>query len=989
MSKKIRLNLDLDTGTSERQVESLKKKIQDLSKGTNIKISQEYIDNVSGKDGGNSNSPEMSKVLDALDKSSKSYEKMISEFTRFLKNTSNEDKDTQGSPTKNSDPTKSTPKTKDSKEPKAPDEKKLSDYIGKAIGAIFTGKAVVNYISQGMGLSKEAERDSMRIYNRTGQYGSDFNQGRVDGHKTGSKYGYSYFDVMNTEDKLIEASGFNGKENLQADSSATLEMSRAYGMESGPLIELFGSLSKSGAYKSGQSDEVINVVASSIKSGGMVGRENEQVRAIQSMQDALTTTKLNVTSEDFKGMVGLHDTLGNINESLKGERGAQTINKANQGLDANDQQMLRMAGYGGELGYGSGALVKAKRRLENGIQDPETMNSIMKNMESFGVTGDMATLYLSDKMGMTIDETEAMHQAMKIGGNLDLSLGQKDLEEKTGNILNSDALKRLQYDANRENAKTSVGNFGNNVVTPFQNIYNDMTPGGQAATDIIGMGVGGYGLSKVGNFVTKGVTGGKGFGNLLNGLGKSNEGMDFLIKGVGNSADDVLGAGSKIASAGGKITSGAGKVLPFLPAAIGGVKAIDKFSKGENKEASEDLGEGLGGTSGALAGAAIGSFLGPIGTAVGGLIGGIGGSFLGKKAGGGIHDAITDDEDNMESETNDDSSAVIKRSDSLLDKQEMLLKKEELLFDKFLGEGSSESSKELDMFNAKLLKKDDFNLSKPSEGASEYLDRMNSELSGGATSDSNGSGVNITGGNASERIWNALLSDGYSKTAAAAVLGNLEQESGINPKAVNSKSGAYGLAQWLGGRKTKLFEFAKSEGKDSTDLDTQIKFMIKELAEGKQWINNSGMTFKEFKTTNNIQRATTAFAQNYERMGAHEANMPRRNSAANKYFDQYKNSSPKSSYAVGTPYVTEDKQAFLHKEEAVLNKFEAKDYREGRLGNSISQSSKIDLNININSDGKVDKDIEETIRIAIAQAIAKLNLRKGIDLSKTYERSPY
>lgn len=62
---------------------------------------------------------------------------------------------------------------------------------------------------------------------------------------------------------------------------------------------------------------------------------------------------------------------------------------------------------------------------------------------------------------------------------------------------------------------------------------------------------------------------------------------------------------------------------------------------------------------------------------------------------------------------------------------------------------------------------------------------------------------------------------------AAGLVGNLIQESRLNPQAVN-KIGASGIAQWLGSRKD---DFIKEYGKPphETDLDTQIDFIIKEL----------------------------------------------------------------------------------------------------------------------------------------------------------------
>lgn len=51
-----------------------------------------------------------------------------------------------------------------------------------------------------------------------------------------------------------------------------------------------------------------------------------------------------------------------------------------------------------------------------------------------------------------------------------------------------------------------------------------------------------------------------------------------------------------------------------------------------------------------------------------------------------------------------------------------------------------------------------------------------------------------------------FMNKGLSREAAAGLVGNLMRESHMNTNAINPASGAYGLGQWLGSRKTKLFK---------------------------------------------------------------------------------------------------------------------------------------------------------------------------------------
>lgn len=94
--------------------------------------------------------------------------------------------------------------------------------------------------------------------------------------------------------------------------------------------------------------------------------------------------------------------------------------------------------------------------------------------------------------------------------------------------------------------------------------------------------------------------------------------------------------------------------------------------------------------------------------------------------------------------------------------------------------------------------------------------------------------------------------------------------------------------------------------------------------------------------------------------------------------------SPIKSYAIGTDKVDKDQLAFIHKDEAVLNKFDANEYRQ----QGSSQGGTINLNFNINGAGTSQENLTETIQNAIKQAMQRLGLNNGgqVNLSKSYYR---
>lgn len=84
-------------------------------------------------------------------------------------------------------------------------------------------------------------------------------------------------------------------------------------------------------------------------------------------------------------------------------------------------------------------------------------------------------------------------------------------------------------------------------------------------------------------------------------------------------------------------------------------------------------------------------------------------------------------------------------------------------------------------------------------------------------------------GERSKYIQQKLMSMGFTASAAAGVVGNLVQESGLRTDAIGDNGTSGGLAQWHNERLDALKRFAAARGKKWTDLDTQIEFFAEEM----------------------------------------------------------------------------------------------------------------------------------------------------------------
>lgn len=120
---------------------------------------------------------------------------------------------------------------------------------------------------------------------------------------------------------------------------------------------------------------------------------------------------------------------------------------------------------------------------------------------------------------------------------------------------------------------------------------------------------------------------------------------------------------------------------------------------------------------------------------------------------------------------------------------------------------------------------------------------------------------------------------GMSPEVAAGFVGNYTSESGdgslsINPLAVNGKSGAFGIAQWLGSRKDELIKFAEDNGLDPNDWNTQLLFTKYELQ------NGEADSLKKILGAQNVDEAADLVDQFYERSeGTPEIRERKRNAA--------------------------------------------------------------------------------------------------------------
>ena len=174
--------------------------------------------------------------------------------------------------------------------------------------------------------------------------------------------------------------------------------------------------------------------------------------------------------------------------------------------------------------------------------------------------------------------------------------------------------------------------------------------------------------------------------------------------------------------------------------------------------------------------------------------------------------------------------------------------------------------------------------------------------SGGSPgSSSPGGSVDIGGiSDTAQAVWTFFTGIGFTKECTAGIMGNLQQESGMDPTRYQSGGGqGRGICQWSNGeeRFEGLKAHAASKGKEWTDLQCQLEFLDMEL-QGKDlttlnYLKKYVGGYEQFKAMTNVREACQVFEDSFERAG--KPMMERRFKYAEEFYNQFKDLSSSSS----------------------------------------------------------------------------------------------
>ncbi len=100
-------------------------------------------------------------------------------------------------------------------------------------------------------------------------------------------------------------------------------------------------------------------------------------------------------------------------------------------------------------------------------------------------------------------------------------------------------------------------------------------------------------------------------------------------------------------------------------------------------------------------------------------------------------------------------------------------------------------------------------------------------------------------------------------SAVAAILANMDRESGFNPRAIDESGNFFGLCQWSRTRWLNCFHFCRTQGLDRFSVEGQLAFLQYELSGDYEWVYTQFLVNAE-DCEDGAQDAQYAFCLHFE-----------------------------------------------------------------------------------------------------------------------------
>lgn len=693
----------------------------------------------------------------------------------------------------------------------------------KAIGGLVASSVINSYTNSadsGTALRKDSYNTYGDAYTAQGQT----NQFDIDSFRSIQRGTQRGFSGKESAQFLDTYTSYRGTKGAVRGASYLENLARYGGVGSNTANQLGRTLEQQGAV-TGSKDikNIAEAFTGSLKESGLSGQAKVQGQALNSILSNLSGQR--VTAGEAAGAGNLLNRLGQ-DPRFRGAAGANAINGLqNTFSNGMNSRLLTTAYTNGNAKYmGARGRAKLQESMSNVLAHPRDTQNALRYILKTSPNKDIqiAAARLSTESGGQLSVAQAKKWlSLAKSGDLvrvmrkdNRAKGRKQLRESQNSFKNSGISSVLQQQGYEDQGNYAASQSLDEIrqtTNPLKGhpVLSALTSGAGSLIQQsigIGLGVGGFPV------LMRGLEGffGKGAGTTIGAAALSAAGTpEATAVGAAGAAGAAGTTGAASAGAasgllGGLSLSSLAAPVAGVAGGIGAVKALGDITSGNNQRQNVGMGTlgliGGGATAGALIGGVPGALIGAgIGT-IGSMVPNFS-KRIGQKTRG-IWNGITAPlrPTRAKADTLRGSNANTARQSSWVKGNQGII---------------TGYSKVLE----RMIK------------AADILKKALSTPVGSGDKEDTGGDEDVTGGDmeANAKAINNYIKKhvkGSTPEARAALLGNLQRESGLDPKAVESGGGGHGLAQWTGARFTNLQNFAKSKGKSWDDLGAQLDYML-------------------------------------------------------------------------------------------------------------------------------------------------------------------
>jgi hypothetical protein len=387
----------------------------------------------------------------------------------------------------------------------------LASNIG-TMGGILSAAFIGKYILGGMNPIEMREREADVVAQKGGHGGTSRERIRdIDNLNAENKLGYSANETNRVTSYLATTGLSQDRSKLLADTNATERFARAYGLQDPTMLtEGYGTMRKMGALEDGDMKKFADLIGGSIKRNSMSGREEEQTRAmtalLHNVSSSLTSDQMN--QKTMGNVVSLGTMLGQVDPSMKGEKGAQLLSGVDGAIKGANSNMDILLGKGTKY-TGIEGQYDLQLMKEKGISDPENLKTLLTNIDQNVMGNDklkQLTLFNFLKEGgadVSLSQvqkiwTSGMKEKLQRGEYVDpesiAKLGEQDQDKSVDKWMDTKTNKRdvtnsLAEQQQRKDAEIPKDSWDN--IKSWWQSMPDQLQTGLAYTGMVGAGVGG------------------------------------------------------------------------------------------------------------------------------------------------------------------------------------------------------------------------------------------------------------------------------------------------------------------------------------------------------------------------------------------------------------------------------------------------------------------------------------------------------------------